>query len=53
MMYKHTKHVCFCVNVCSKNRNPLDLGISDSCEMYAVVLESILTVSENSSLNML
>ena len=45
MMYKHTGHICSCLNISSKNRNPMDLGISDSCVMSAVVLESILSES--------
>ena len=47
MMYKHTgRHVCLCLNISSKNRNPMDLGISDSCVMSVTVLEYILSDSE-------
>jgi hypothetical protein len=53
MMYKHTRLVCFCLNISSKNRNPMDLGISDSTMMSAMVLESILSDSEKSVLSML
>ena len=53
MMYKSTGHVCFCLNISSKNRNLKDLGISDSCVISAMVIESILADSEKCILNML
>jgi len=47
MVYKHTGwHVCLCLNISSKNRNTMDLGISDSCVMSVMVLEYILSDSE-------
>jgi len=53
MMYSSTGHVCFSLNISSKDRNPMDLVISDSCVISAVVLESILSDSEKCALNML
>jgi hypothetical protein len=53
IMYKPTGHVCFYLNVSSKNRNPLDLGISDNCEFSATIIEFILSDSEKCALNML
>jgi hypothetical protein len=43
MMYKHTVHICFCLDIASVNRNHLDMGISDSCAMSVMILESILS----------
>jgi hypothetical protein len=43
MMCKHTVYICFCLNVPSINRNHLDMGISDSCAMSVMILESILS----------
>jgi len=43
MMFKHTGHVCFCLNITSKNSNPMNLEISDIYAMSVVILDSILS----------
>jgi len=43
---KHTGHICSSLNISRKNRNPMNLWISDSCVMSAMLLESILSDSE-------